>query len=145
MLYTPIVQLNNYIKVLLQYGASEEKIKNHNLDNEPAVAVDECDPEDFGEDLRRGPVRPVPGRIENHAEDIDRPERNQDGGEPSVQKGFQIVRLRLQAGHQSKPGKEEKERRKQESHIIEHGNGALVVDAVGGDLLREMVEHDADA
>jgi hypothetical protein len=29
MLYTPIVQLNNYIKVLAQYGASEEKIKNH--------------------------------------------------------------------------------------------------------------------
>ena len=29
MLYTPIVQLNNYIKVLSQYGASEEKIKNH--------------------------------------------------------------------------------------------------------------------
>ena len=32
MLYTPIVQLNNYIKVLLQYGASEEKIKNHIAD-----------------------------------------------------------------------------------------------------------------
>ncbi len=29
ILYTPIVQLTNYIKILSQYGASEEKIKNH--------------------------------------------------------------------------------------------------------------------
>lgn len=29
IMYTPILQLDNYVKVLSQYGASEEKIKNH--------------------------------------------------------------------------------------------------------------------
>jgi len=29
ILYTPIFQLGNYVKILMQYGASEEKIKNH--------------------------------------------------------------------------------------------------------------------
>ena len=29
IMYTPIVQLGNYVKILMQSGASEEKIKNH--------------------------------------------------------------------------------------------------------------------
>lgn len=32
IMYTPLFRLENYVKVLKQYGASEEKIKNHLLD-----------------------------------------------------------------------------------------------------------------
>ena len=83
--------------------------------------------------------------LEEDAERIDHPERNQNAGETFVKETVQIVRLCHEAGDQAEAGEEKEQGGEQEAGVIQQGDRPLVIGTVGGDLLGDMMQNDSDA